>query len=61
MARFQELDMRMEVWSARSFAKKNQLLMEEWLTGQTPDCTVELMFGVRLRPVCYSSESDCAV
>jgi hypothetical protein len=24
----------MQVWAARSAAKKNQLLMEEWLTGK---------------------------
>ncbi len=31
--RFQEEPLRMQVWAARSAAKKNQLLMEEWLTG----------------------------
>ncbi len=31
--RFQEEPLRMQVWAARSAAKKNQLLMEVWLTG----------------------------
>ena len=31
--RFHELNLRMTVWSRRQFAKKNNLYMEEWLTG----------------------------
>ena len=31
--RFVNIEQRMEVWSKRPLAKKNNLYMEEWLTG----------------------------
>jgi hypothetical protein len=39
--RFQEEPLRMQVWAARSAAKKNQLLMEEWLTGKDKKNIIE--------------------
>ena len=32
--RFQNIDLRMEVWSRKNVAKKHNLYMEEWLTGK---------------------------
>ena len=31
--RFQNLDIRMQLWARKAVAKKNNLYMEEWLTG----------------------------
>ena len=31
--RFVNIEQRMEIWSKRPLAKKNNLYMEEWLTG----------------------------
>lgn len=33
--RFVNIEQRMEVWSRRPLAKKNNLYMEEWLTGKS--------------------------
>ena len=32
--RFNKVELRQEVWSRRQVAKKNNLYMEEWLTGK---------------------------
>ena len=32
--RFNKVELRQEVWSRKQVAKKNNLYMEEWLTGQ---------------------------